>query len=53
MVRKLPYTPEEIDGLLGREVGTTRERGTWQRGKLPGNLILHLPIAELGGSGRG
>jgi hypothetical protein len=49
--RKRPYTPEEIDGLLGREVGTTRRRGTWQRGKLTGDLILHLPIAELAGVG--
>ena len=47
MVRKRPYTPEEIDGLLGREVGTTRQRGTWQRGKPRGDLILHLPIAEV------
>ena len=51
MVRKRPYTPEEIDGLLGREAGTTRQRGTWQRGPLPSDLILHLPIAELVGVG--
>jgi hypothetical protein len=50
-VRKRPYTPEEIDGLLGREAGTTRQRGTWQRQKLPSELILHLPIAELVGVG--
>ena len=47
VVRKRPYTPEEIDGLLGREVGTTRQRGTWQRGKPRVDLILHLPIAEV------
>ena len=47
MVRRRPYTPEEIDGLLGREVGTTRQRGTWQRGKPRRELILHLPIAEV------
>jgi hypothetical protein len=51
LVRKRPYTPEEIDALLGREVGTTRQRGTWQRGKLSRDLILHLPIAELVGVG--
>ena len=47
VVRKRPYTPEEIDGLLGREVGTTRQRGTWQRGKPRVDLTLHLPIAEV------
>ena len=42
-----PYTPEEVDDLLGREAGTTRQRGTWQRGKPRDELILHLPIAEM------
>ncbi len=51
MVRRRPYTPEEIDGLLGREVGTTRQRGTWQHGKPRRDLILHLPMAEVVGVG--
>ena len=42
-----PYTPEEVDDLLGRKAGTTRQRGTWQRGKPRDELILHLPIAEM------
>jgi hypothetical protein len=36
-----------VDDILGRKAGTTRQRGTWQRGKPRGHLILHLPIAEV------